>query len=405
VSGTGLTAFRNLGMVAWNRAAKQVRGYRRQLKRAAKAARESAKHVRAEVRRAGAHSRDSAQQAYSSSVKTTRSWDRWGRETWAAASLELSVRRELRAAARGSAPIVVGPWLGEVGYEALYWVPFVRWFADHYRVDRDRLIVVSRGGVAGWYEDIASQYMEILELFTPEEVTRAGEERRAAGDQKQLALGPFDQAVIARVRERVGRDVQVCHPSAMFRLLRRFWLGTDSVQHVFDHTMYRLMPVTAAMPCPPLPSSFVAVKLYTGRALPDSDETRRALGSLLERVREGRPIVLLDTGLQLDEHRDYGLPAGMPVITLGDAMTPQNNLGLQTEVIRRADLFVGTCGSLAWLSPLLGTETLAVYTDDYLLAPHIYAAGQVYRRTHAASFTPVDLRRVDLIGARGRVAR
>lgn len=397
---TGLSAFRNLGIVAWNRAAKHVRGYRRQLKRAAKSARESAKHLRGEVRRASARSRDSAQQAYSSSVKTTRSWDRWGRETWAAVSLELSVRRELRAAARGDAPIVIGPWLSEVGYETLYWVPFVRWFADHYRVDRQRLVVVSRGGVAGWYEDVAAQYFEILELFTPEEVARAAEERRAAGDQKQLSIGPFDRLVIERVRARLGTDVHVCHPSAMFRLLRRFWLGTESLQHVFDHTMYRLMPTPAANACPPLPASFVAVKLYTGRALPDSVETRRALGSLLERLRAGRPIVLLDTGLQLDEHRDYGLPEGMPVITLGQAMTPQNNLGLQTEAIRRADLFVGTCGSLAWLAPMLGTDTVAVYTDDYLLAPHLYAASQVYRRTRAASFTPVDLKRVDLIGVR-----
>jgi hypothetical protein len=39
-----------------------------------------------------------------------------------------------------------------------------------------------------------------------------------------------------------------------------------------------------------------------------------------------------------------------------------------------------------------------VYTDDYLLAPHLYAAGQVYRRLGAASFTPIDLRRRDLTG-------
>ena len=32
--------------------------------------------------------------------------------------------------------------------------------------------------------------------------------------------------------------------------------------------------------------------------------------------------------------------------------TPQTNLGVQTEVIRRADRFVGTCGSLAWLAPM-----------------------------------------------------
>jgi hypothetical protein len=215
-----------------------------------------------------------------------------------------------------------------------------------------------------------------------------------------LSIGTFDRRVIARVCERLGvDDVHVCHPSAMFRLLRRFWLGTESLQHVFDHTLYRLVPASPDAPCPPLPASFVAVKLYSGRALPDSDRTRQALGRLIERLRDGRPVVLLDTGLQLDEHRDYSLPDGVRPITLRSTMTPQNNLGVQTEVIRRADLFIGTCGSLAWLAPMLGIETVAVYTDDYLLAPHLYAASQVYRRIGAASLTPVDLRRVDLIGA------
>ena len=41
-------------------------------------------------------------------------------------------------------------------------------------------------------------------------------------------------------------------------------------------------------------------------------------------------------------------------------MTPQNNLAVQAEVIRRASLFVGTCGSLAWLAPMLGVPTMAV---------------------------------------------
>jgi hypothetical protein len=388
---SALIAARNLAAAAWNLAAKQMRAYNRRWKRAAKDARESGKHLRGQVRRGRARGRDAVQQAYSTTVKTTRTGDRWRQEVWSAMSLEMSVRRELRSAARGSGPIVVGPWLSEVGYEALYWVPFVRWFADHYRVDPERLVVVSRGGVAGWYADVASRYIEILDLFSPDEVAQAAEARRVAGDQKQLTIAPFDQAIVARVAQQLAAGVHVCHPSTMFRLLRRFWLGTESLQHVFDHTSYRLMPPVPAVVLPPLPPSFIAVKLYTGRALPESDDTRAALVSLLGRVRRGRPIVVLDTGLTLDEHRDYGRLGLDDVYALGDALTPQNNLGVQTEVIRRAELFVGTCGSLAWLAPMLGTDTLALYTDGHLLAPHLYAASQVYRRIAAASFSPLDL--------------
>ena len=85
------------------------------------------------------------------------------------------------------------------------------------------------------------------------------------------------------------------------------------------------------------------------------------------------------------------------LITLDRWMTPQNNLGVQTEVIRRASRFVGTCGSLAWLAPMLGTETLAVYADDHFLTSHLYAARHAYASMEAARFTTLDLALLDQI--------
>lgn len=389
-------AARNLARAAWNYAAKLSRAVQRRTRRALKAASESAKDVRGQVRRRGADGRDTLQHAYSRTVKTARAWERVRRRAWGSATTELSVRRELQKAASGNLPIVVGPWLSEVGYEALYWVPFVRWFADHHRVDPERLVVVSRGGVADWYSDVAARYVELLDLFTPTEFAARNDERRSGGDQKQFVLAPFEREIVDRVRERLGlRDVHVCHPGTLFRLMRGFWLGTESLQRVLDHTRYRLLPPQTRTLCPDLPEDFVAVKLYTGRALPDSPSIRLALRSLIERVSGGRPIVALSTGLALDEHEDYIFHDLPRVTTLERWLTPQNNLGIQTEAIRRASLFVGTCGSLAWLAPMVGTDTMALYADDHLLAPHLYAARQVYAQIGAASFTAVDVRALE----------
>src|SRR5205085_757963 len=41
---------------------------------------------------------------------------------------EKALDRMARIAA-GQQPILVGPWTGEVGFELIYWAPFVRWFA------------------------------------------------------------------------------------------------------------------------------------------------------------------------------------------------------------------------------------------------------------------------------------
>src|ERR1700749_2101260 len=60
------------------------------------------------------------------------------------------VKRKLEALAVNTDPIVVGPWISEVGFELLYWIPFLHWVVDEYKIDLSRLTIVSRGGVRGW---------------------------------------------------------------------------------------------------------------------------------------------------------------------------------------------------------------------------------------------------------------
>ena len=391
-------AAQNLARVIWNRTAKLYRRGRHWTLRRQKDMRETGKHARAQVKLGGEHGRDAAQNAYAGAVRTSRYWDRLRRRTWSAISRDVSARRTLRAAAAGSGPIMLGPWLSEVGYEALYWVPFVRWFARQYDVEPDRIIAVSRGGVAGWYAGIASRYVEQFDLLTPQEFAARNEARRGDADQKQFALSDFDREILSRARTRLGIDASaVCHPSTMFQLLRQFWLGNDSLQSVLEYTEYAPIPPVAGIDLPKLPDRFVAVKFYTGRALTDTRAHREQLRRLVERIGRNAPIVALNTNLSLDEHADYLFQDIPGLITLDRWMTPQNNLAVQTEVIRRASRFVGTCGSLAWLAPMLGTDTLAVYADDHFLTPHLYAARHAYASMDAARFTPMDLAALDQI--------
>jgi hypothetical protein len=385
-------AVRNVSRVAWNQVAKQWRHGRQRVLRRLKGAREAGKEAKAVVRGSLEDTRNAGTHAYAGSVRTGRYWQRVYAQTVPRITRELSVRRELRGAAAGSGPIIVGPWLSEVGYEALYWVPFLRWFADRYGVDPGRLVVVSRGGVAEWYADVATRYIELLDLFTPEEFARKNAERQAAGEQKQHGLAAFDEEILARVHAQPGlAAAAVCHPSTMFRLLRQFWLGNEALAYVQEHTRYRRLDTRSAVPLPPLPPQFIAVKLYSGKAVPDTPAHRAAQRRLVERAASRLPIVALDTGLALDDHSDYLFRDIPGVIDLRPWMTPQNNLGVQAAVVQRAAQFITTCGGLAWLAPFMGVETLAVYASDELLTPHLYAARQAYRATGAAAFVAVDL--------------
>jgi len=325
-------------------------------------------------------------------VRATRRAERFQQHVIAPWREEREVLARLRDIASGDAPIIVGPWISEVGYEVLYWVPFLRWFRDRHAITPGRMVAVSRGGVAWWYEGIAGRYVDALDLYTPDAFASQAEARRSAGDQKQLEPAAWERAIVDDVRGRLGlADAHVLHPGLMYRLFRSVWHGDRGLDFLFTHTDYAppTVPSTAA---DGLPSTFAAVKFYTGPALPDTPGTREQLRAAVARVAQRMPVISLDTGLGLDEHRDY-LFNGVPgVLDLRDRMTPATNLAVQSQVMARASLFVGTCGSLAWLSPMLGVPTVAVYADDRFLAAHLYAARYAYRRMGAARFSVVDLR-------------
>src|SRR5688572_32395714 len=55
-------------------------------------------------------------------------------------------------------PVFIGPWTGEVGFELLYWIPFVEWARARGKFSPEHEIIVSRGGVESWYGRPPDQY-------------------------------------------------------------------------------------------------------------------------------------------------------------------------------------------------------------------------------------------------------
>ena len=302
--------------------------------------------------------------------------------------------RQIASIAGAGSPIVVGPWLAEVGYEVLYWIPFVRWFCDAHGIARDRLIVVSRGGIAPLYRDLAAQYVDLFELRTPQQLTAANERRRAThedGGQKQSGLSTLDEELVAAVRARIGApSVQVLHPSLMFRLFRQVWHDNLPYDVLWRHTRYTSL-IFNERTLDGLPEQYVALKLYSGPALSLDDECVEAVRRLVAGIASQIPVVALETTLGLDEHRDVDLTDIPGVVSARQMMSAGNNLAVQLELISRSRYFVSSCGGLAWLAPFLGTPTIAVYDNDALLAPHLFVARQAGRRAGAAAFAPLDL--------------
>src|SRR5262245_18179775 len=278
---------------------------------------------------------------------------------------------DLGRLAAGRDTILVGPWLGEVGFELLYWVPFLRWFAATFGVAPERLLIVSRGGTAAWYRPFASGYRDIFDYLTPEEFRQRHDERVAAnGEQKQTQVLAFERQVLRELTKDV-HSRSMLHPSTMYGLFNPFWWGHVEEEWVHRFAKYERLTPGAEVAGFPGPSGvegsrpsgpYTAVKFYFNDCFPDTRENRAFVRRTLETLAERGPVVSLATGLRLDDHDGHEAEA-LDVRPLPPDMHPRENLAVQTAVVSGASAFVGTYGGFSYLAPLLGVRSTAYFAD------------------------------------------
>jgi hypothetical protein len=283
---------------------------------------------------------------------------------WLARRNSARLDADLAAMVARGAPIVAGPWIGEVGFELLYWVPFLRWCADRLDVDPDRFVVMSRGGTASWYRPFASRYVDVFDQVTAETFRDQHDARvRELGEQKQNRITTFDRELVeAAMRRARVTDWSLLHPSRMYEVLNPYWWGHQGHDWVHAHLRYAKLPEPLSSGIDDMPSRYVAVKFYFNDCFPASTQNRAFVRDAMRTLAARGPVVALSTGLNLDDHGgvrvdEYG------VRHLPEGINPARNLEVQSAVVARADAFVGTYGGFSYMAPFYGVKSLAFYSD------------------------------------------
>lgn len=292
---------------------------------------------------------------------------------------------------RREGPVVFGPWTGEVGFELMYWVPFLRWVAQRFELPPERIIVVSRGGTEQWYRDFAAGYVDVFDSISPEQL------QRELRQKKQREISVFDRRLLAGVRKQHGaRRLSLVHPLLMYRLFMPYWKETDSVRRVERFSVPARMPA-AAERLPELPARYVAVRFYFSDCMPDTPANRALIDGIVQGLAAETDVVVLDPGFRIDDHSDWAPEQRSRVHTLRHLMTPSNNLGVQTAAIQHASAFVGTYGGFSYLAPLCGVDTLALYSERNFYVTHLDRARRMFEVIHGGRLVPVETGAIDLL--------
>jgi hypothetical protein len=305
----------------------------------------------------------------------------------------LRTERATRRLVRRGGRFVVGPWLSEVGFELLYWLPFLRWVIASYGLEPEQLVAVTRGGAGEWYRGLCDSTVDVFSLYEPDELkawhTRRVEDTRS---QKQTSVAEFDRQVLERVRERLDDDVAVLHPQAMYKLFRPFWAHRRPISFVDRRTVFARLPEprvgdAAREALSRLPREYVAVKAYFSSCFPETSANRDWLRRALERLAAKTAVVLLATGLDLDDHLEYDERSNQGVLTLTDHMSPADNLAVQTRAITGARALFATYGGFSYLGPFLNVTSYSFYSTPNFNPSHHNVMALAMRQLQAAGLT------------------
>ncbi|MEJ7892773.1 MAG: hypothetical protein WKF94_09035 [Solirubrobacteraceae bacterium] len=274
--------------------------------------------------------------------------------------------RGLAAASRDDRPVVVGPFLGEVGFEVLYWLPMARWLLERHGIDRTRVVALTRGGAGRWYEDFAAAFVDVYDLFDPTVAeTRLARRRSRVRDQKQLTIDRLDREIVQAAGT---HGAFVLHPLIMFAAHRDAWAGQAPLEEVTQRAVYRPIPTGAPEG---LPGDYVAVRIYFSNILPDTPAVRERLERLTATLTLRHDLVIIQDSVGYDGHPSWIPQAQNARVRIAEVGEARRNLDQQARLIADAHTLVTTYGGIAHLAPFVGVPSVALFAERVFNERHL----------------------------------
>ncbi len=314
---------------------------------------------------------------------------------------------EMRALAAGREPLVFGPFFTEIGFETLYWIPFLNWFRREFGIPAGRITVISRGGTRSWYRHITDRYVDLFDLYSLDEF-KAKNEARIEENRKNNLQNPVKHRVAAELDREIVAEAcrkqgisghKLLHPSLMFRYIDILRGAADLKLTRFEH----FQPDLAHGALKDLPGEYIAVKFWFGGQFRETDVNKRFAQDVITAAARVADVVLLNTGLEVERTDGFDrwfnelTSCGARVHCLRGRVGLRDNLDVQTAVIAKSRLFLGTYGGFAYIAPFVGVPAMTFYSDEGgYVYDHLEMLNRALRNLRVSSgrradFTPLDV--------------
>jgi hypothetical protein len=164
---------------------------------------------------------------------------------------------------------------------------------------------------------------------------------------------------------------------------------------------YKPLPLAALAASAPsgraeLPRDYVAVKAYFSSCFPDTPANRQFVAELVTRLGRQSHVVLLWTGIRVDDHSDFEEEVRSDNVHVVDhLMSAGDNLAVQTQIIAGARALFTTYGGFSYLGPFYGVTSYSFYSERNWNPAHLdvmaRAVSELRHSGQSAGFVPFDV--------------
>lgn len=266
-----------------------------------------------------------------------------------------------------SRKIVLGPWIGELGYELLYWIPFLRFLKSKGVFDNKECIVISRGGMQYWYSDICTEYIEIFDQITLEEYTLL---RKRFYSEQVSNKNIYTSATEILIAKKCRADYEfLFSQSIMFSFLNQFIksLGKRATLNFFTSVLQLEIPEDFPKTNNfqfPENEKYIITNFYSRPSFQITLADISKINAMLFDLSKEFRIIRIDEFTYDLEHNELSnIYDGIPYQGI-ESIGISSNLLVKTALIRNADFYIGTYGGPSYLSVLNGIPTF-VFSSSY----------------------------------------
>ena len=279
--------------------------------------------------------------------------------------------------------IICGPWLSEIGFELLYWIPFLNKKLQGY--ENIKKVIISRGGVTDWYKHLSKvEYIELNSTKYDENLKSYKNLKLKERSQKQTYITSFEKKIIENSIKDMNinnKKIHIIHPSEFFNLFRPYFLDQSKINEfinfLYPKSYESIDKFKNYLNSDLIKEGFISMKIYSSsnflNTLPYTNiQTFNFINQIIEDLLDKYNLILLNFDSN-DDHEQIKIDLSKFknkkykiyfINNIFKNINYENNIDIQNFIISNSKFFIGTYGGFSYLPPLYQKKSYALITNE-----------------------------------------